>query len=79
MSTLDDFFGDGRTAKKECLHCGKTGGELIVAISDAYGPTHWIHPACRVEMERIREQQAQSSRDAAARHEAMDEWEEPSK
>ena len=76
MSVLDDFFGDSETAVKECLHCGKDDGELLVAIEDANGPTHWIHPECRKEMKVESERKAQASRDAVARMEAMDRWEE---
>ncbi len=51
MSTLDDFYGDSKTATKECSYCGK-GEEveaLVVSVSDAYGPTHWHHAACKAE------------------------------
>ena len=47
MSVLDDFFGDSAKEQKECLHCGGTDGQLIVAVSDNHGPTHWAHAACR--------------------------------
>lgn len=55
MSTLDDFFGDSKTAVKECLHCGGTHGHLIVAVSDAYGPTHWKHQECADKAEAARQ------------------------
>lgn len=46
-STLNDFFGDGSADNiPECLFCGGTEGELVVSISDHYGPTHWHHVAC---------------------------------
>lgn len=47
MTTLDDFFGSSDDAVEECLFCGGQAGKLIVAISDAYGPTHWHHKACK--------------------------------
>ena len=47
MSILDDFFGDSKTAVKECLYCGGTDGNLVVATSDNNGPTLWRHEACR--------------------------------
>ena len=73
MSTLDDFFGDGKTAKPECSFCGKQTGELIVTISDAYGPTHWMHKDCMVAYEE--EKAAEISKNIAEveRHIAMDE------
>ena len=46
-SMLNDFFGDSETAVKECLYCGGTDGELVVADSDFNGPTLWRHEACR--------------------------------
>ena len=50
MSVLDDFFGDSETAVKECLYCGGTDN-LVVAINDANGPTHWCHEECRQQAE----------------------------
>jgi hypothetical protein len=51
MSTLDDFFGSSDEATPECSFCGgaedKELGELIVSVSDAYGPTHWYHATCK--------------------------------
>jgi hypothetical protein len=49
MSTLSDFFGDSETAEKECLYCGGNDGELVVAVEDANGPTHWQHAECKAE------------------------------
>ena len=50
MATLDDFFGDGSAELvPECSFCGETEGELIVSVSDAYGPTHWHHADCKAE------------------------------
>jgi hypothetical protein len=74
MSTLDDFFGDGRTKKEpECSYCGGKDGELKVSISDAYGPTHWSHPVCKEKMEAEREQKAEASRQSAFRA-AYNDW-----
>jgi hypothetical protein len=47
MTTLNDFFGSSNEATPECSFCGGTEGELIVSVSDAYGPTHWHHQACK--------------------------------
>lgn len=47
MSTLDDFFGSSEEAVIECLYCGGTDGELVIAIRNNDGPTHWRHEACR--------------------------------
>ena len=49
-NTLDDFFGDGsEESVPECSFCGDKGGELIVGVRDAYGPTHWHHAACQAQ------------------------------
>jgi hypothetical protein len=76
MSALDDFFSDSESAVKECLHCGRTDGELLVAIEDAGGPTHWIHAECRSEMDAEKAKQAEIEQEKVARHEAMDRYEE---
>lgn len=59
MSTLNDFFGDSTSAIHECLYCGGVDGELVVAIRDANGATHWQHAACAkaaaAEAERVAE------------------------
>jgi hypothetical protein len=50
MTVLDDFFGDGAADNTpECSFCGGIDGELIVSISDAYGPTHWHHQTCKAD------------------------------
>ena len=47
MGILDEFFGDGRSAPKECLYCGRSDGDLRPVVWDHFGPTHWAHPECR--------------------------------
>lgn len=50
MTTLDDFYGDGSEDNTpECSFCGGQDGKLIVSVSDAYGPTHWHHEACKAQ------------------------------
>ncbi len=50
MATLDDFYGDGSADNTpECSFCGSQDGKLIVGVSDAYGPTHWHHAACKAQ------------------------------
>lgn len=68
MSTLDDFFGDSKTAKKECLYCGKSDGVLLVAIEDANGTTHWKHESCEKEAEAKREKERQEEEARIARN-----------
>ncbi len=49
-TTINDFFGDGSADNvPECSFCGETDGELVVSVSDHYGPTHWHHETCRAE------------------------------
>lgn len=63
-TTLDDFFGDGRVAVPECLYCGagEEEEELIVSISDVYGPTHWHHASCYQEAQKKHQRQVEASR-----------------
>jgi hypothetical protein len=68
MSTIDDFFGDSKTAKKECLYCGKSDGILLVAVEDANGPTHWEHGACKKEAEAKREKERLTEEERVARN-----------
>jgi hypothetical protein len=73
MTTLDDFFGDSKAAVQECLYCGGTDGELEVAISDNYGPTHWRHFECHAQALAEEQRQAEANADAVARQEYHDE------
>ena len=75
MSTLDDFFGDSKNAKPECSYCGLQTGELIVTISDANGPTHWMHPACIVVYEEEKALETAKNIAEVERHIAIDEEE----
>jgi hypothetical protein len=67
-STLDDFFGNSGTAKKECLYCGGADGDLVVAVRDASGPTHWHHKDCHSNA--LAKQQAEEEA-RLARYEAL--------
>lgn len=49
MTTLEDFYGDDSAHNTpECSFCGGKG-ELIVSVSDVYGPTHWHHEKCKIQ------------------------------
>jgi hypothetical protein len=57
MTTLDDFFGDGSADNTpECSFCGGQDGELIVSVSDHYGPTHWHHEVCKAQDDASKDQ-----------------------
>lgn len=72
MGVLDDFFGDGRDAEKECLHCGGTDEPLEVAVQDHHGPTHWRHPACHEEAQAEHDAELEEAQEALRRHEYFD-------